>query len=109
MHVGNSLIYVFMCMQGIGDSGQGFFNAILFVIFSKNVRESFKRCLRCDKSKQLEQLKDESVEASFDSSRMLEPSASSTQRYSSVDDDKTENPLRNERSSHFYTTYGTLN
>ena len=35
--------------QGIGDSAQGFTNAILFVCFTKAVRDAFKRvlCLRC--------------------------------------------------------------
>lgn len=36
--------------QGIGDSSQGFANAILFVIFTKNIRESFVRCLCCGKT-----------------------------------------------------------
>ena len=34
-------------MQGIGDSSQGFANAILFIIFTKNIRESFFECFRC--------------------------------------------------------------
>ena len=34
-------------MQGIGDSGQGFVNAILFVFFSRKVRMGFWRCLCC--------------------------------------------------------------
>jgi hypothetical protein len=32
-------------LQGIGDSSQGFANAILFVIFTKNIRDSFIKCL----------------------------------------------------------------
>ncbi len=31
-------------MQGIGDSGQGFFNAILFVAFTPSVRKQFFSC-----------------------------------------------------------------
>ena len=34
-------------MQGIGDSGQGLANAILFILFSRKVRSSFWRCLHC--------------------------------------------------------------
>ena len=35
--------------KGIGDSAQGFTNAILFVCFTKTVRDAFRRvfCLRC--------------------------------------------------------------
>lgn len=33
-------------MQGIGDSGQGIANAILFVLFTKRVRERFMCCWR---------------------------------------------------------------
>ena len=33
--------------QGIGDSSQGFANAIIFVIFTKNIRDSFIKCIRC--------------------------------------------------------------
>ena len=36
-------------MQGIGDSSQGFANAIIFVIFTKNIRDSFIKCIRCGK------------------------------------------------------------
>ena len=34
-------------MQGIGDSSQGFANAIIFVIFTKNIRDSFIKCICC--------------------------------------------------------------
>lgn len=47
--------YYFMCsniclyMQGIGDSGQGFANAILFVLFTPRVRRYFFRlCIGCE-------------------------------------------------------------
>lgn len=33
--------------QGIGDSGQGFTNAILFILFTKNARDSFISCICC--------------------------------------------------------------
>ena len=36
-------------MQDIGDSGQGFANAILFIAFTKTVRNSFIRCVQCKK------------------------------------------------------------
>ena len=36
-------------MQGMGDSGQGFANAIIFVIFTKNIRDSFFKCICCGK------------------------------------------------------------
>ena len=36
-------------LQGIGDSSQGFANAILFVIFTKNIRDSFIKCISCRK------------------------------------------------------------
>lgn len=34
-------------LQGIGDSGQGFVNAILFIAFTKQARNSLKRLLCC--------------------------------------------------------------
>jgi len=34
-------------MQGIGDSGQGFTNAILFILFTKNVRKAFLNFICC--------------------------------------------------------------
>ena len=34
-------------LQGIGDSGQGFANAILFVLFTPKVRRYFLRLLLC--------------------------------------------------------------
>ena len=34
-------------MQGIGDSSQGFANVIIFVIFTKNIRDSFIKCICC--------------------------------------------------------------
>ena len=34
-------------LQGIGDSGQGLANAILFVLFSRKVRNKLWRCLLC--------------------------------------------------------------
>lgn len=40
------------CTQGIGDSGQGLLNAILFVILTKQVRDSYLRlCCCCKKDK----------------------------------------------------------
>lgn len=36
-------------LQGIGDSGQGFANAILFVVLTRKVRQHFLRCIRCQK------------------------------------------------------------
>ena len=41
-------------MQGIGDSSQGFANAILFVIFTKNIRDSFLKCICCGKRDNLD-------------------------------------------------------
>ena len=43
-------------MQGIGDSSQGFANAILFIIFTKNIRESFIEWIRCRKRQDSEDL-----------------------------------------------------
>lgn len=34
------------CLQGIGDSGQGFANAVLFVLFTPKVRRYFISCFR---------------------------------------------------------------
>ena len=45
-----STLGVHCIMQGIGDSSQGFANAILFVIFTKNIRDSFIKCLCCGKT-----------------------------------------------------------
>lgn len=36
-------------LQGIGDSGQGAANAILFVLFTKKVRDQFLCCCRRNK------------------------------------------------------------
>lgn len=41
--IDKTLIY----LSGIGDSGQGFANAILFVVFTKNVRKSFYKWICC--------------------------------------------------------------
>lgn len=38
-----------LLFQGIGDSGQGFTNAILFILFTKSVRNSFLRLVCCKK------------------------------------------------------------
>lgn len=77
------------------------------MIFSKNVRESFKRCIKCKQSKQPEQGGDDSAERG-EGSKMLEPSASSSiQRESSAGEGQSVS--NNVQSSHFYTTYGTLN
>lgn len=35
-------------MQGIGDSGQGWVNMILFVLLTKQVRDSFLRLFCCN-------------------------------------------------------------
>lgn len=43
-------------MQGIGDSSQGFANAILFIIFTKNIRESFIDWIHCKKGQDNEDL-----------------------------------------------------
>ena len=34
-------------MQGIGDSSQGFVDVIIFVIFTKNIRDGFIKCICC--------------------------------------------------------------
>jgi hypothetical protein len=34
--------YILLCIAGIGDSGQGFVNAVLFCVFTAKVREKFK-------------------------------------------------------------------
>ena len=48
-HISCGKVHVlyFVYSQGIGDSGQGFTNAILFIFFTKNVRRSFVRFLCC--------------------------------------------------------------
>ena len=40
----------FISFQGIGDSGQGFTNAILFIFFTKSVRNSLMGLLCCKRS-----------------------------------------------------------
>ena len=70
------------------------------------MRESFKRCIKCEQSKQPEQDRDDSAEKG-ENSTMLEPSASSILRESSAGEGQSVSG--NARSSHFYTTYGTLN
>lgn len=35
-----------MFLQGIGDSGQGFANAVLFVLFTPKVRRYFMHCCK---------------------------------------------------------------
>ena len=44
-------VHFYVYLQGIGDSSQGFANAIIFVIFTKNIRDSFIDCLTCWKRK----------------------------------------------------------
>lgn len=44
------MYYFIVIVQGIGDSSQGFANAILFVIFTKNIRDSFIKCLCCGRT-----------------------------------------------------------
>ncbi len=39
-------LFLLMCLQGIGDSGQGFANAILFVLFTPKVRRYFLHCCK---------------------------------------------------------------
>ena len=41
-------------MQGIGDSSQGFANVIIFVIFTRNIRDSFINYIRCRRRKDIE-------------------------------------------------------
>ena len=41
MHMDNLILH----MQGIGDSGQGFTNGILFVLFTRKVRDKFIQLL----------------------------------------------------------------
>ena len=82
-------------MQGIGDSSQGFANAILFVIFSKNVRESFKKCVLCKKA-------NVSVESgSGDGSKMMDPSEPTT----SITDEEKDPKIQNSEQ----ISYGTVN
>ena len=57
-------------MQGIGDSSQGFANAILFVIFTKSIREGFiQRCI-CRKKKADGVYEDIEKEANSDPSNL---------------------------------------
>ena len=55
-------------LQGIGDSSQGFANAIIFVIFTKNIRESFIRYFCCRKRQSAAQ--DVEAEVYSNSSRL---------------------------------------
>ena len=34
-------------LQGIGESTQGFSNCMLYIIFSREMRSNFIRCIRC--------------------------------------------------------------
>lgn len=45
------MLYIITNLQGIGDSSQGFANAIIFVIFTKSIRNSFVRCFSCGKGR----------------------------------------------------------
>ena len=38
---------VLVCLQGIGDSGQGLANAVLFVVLSQKACSKLWRCLLC--------------------------------------------------------------
>ena len=93
-------------MQGIGDSGQGFANAILFVIFSKNVRQSFLQCVTCKRESDVQSSSESkklttSLETG-EKSKQLEPSASGTSLFS-------EESYENEESTRFQSNYGTVN
>lgn len=50
---------IFEFQQAIGDSGQGFFNAIIFCFFNKKIRQSYKesvmKCFRCRKRQDKEE------------------------------------------------------
>ena len=67
-------------MQGIGDSSQGFANAIIFVIFTKNIRDSFIKCICCGKRANNKDVninanhEDEDQENSYESSQLAVPS-----------------------------------
>ena len=43
------MLVVFIYLQGIGDSGQGFVNAILFVVLAKKVRSTLFAFVSCRK------------------------------------------------------------
>ncbi len=88
-------------IQGIGDSSQGFANAILFVIFSKNVRESFKKCIQCKSSQR--SLIINAGDESGESSRMLEPSRDSDYEATTTNSDE-EREYNKEKASHNYET-----
>jgi hypothetical protein len=55
----NSNVLIVLFTQGIGDSSQGFANFIIFVIFTKNIRDSFIKCIRCRRRRS----NDETLEA----------------------------------------------
>ena len=46
-HLVYLLILSVSVLQGIGDSGQGFANAVLFILFTRSVRTSFMSCIVC--------------------------------------------------------------
>ena len=52
-------MYNNFCIQGIGDSSQDFANAIIFVIFTKNIRDSFIRCICCRKRSSTDNLEED--------------------------------------------------
>ncbi len=79
--------YSVYSIQGIGDSGQGFFNAILFVAFTRSVRKQLFGCA-CLKSRRKNVIPEEKYMQSRHETQPLftktRPLSSSSRKYSSV-------------------------
>lgn len=76
-----------MCIQGIGDSGQGITNALLFLVFTKKMKEKCNNCFvkSCPSSKMLHIQASRPATSHMDINErkaLLEDSASSSVHYS---------------------------
>ena len=65
-----------MFLQGIGDSSQGFANVIIFVIFTKNTRDSFIKCVCCRKRNNIDNIEAEGQIQAYSDQSHLNPVSS---------------------------------
>jgi len=91
-------------LQGFGDSGQGFVNAILFVVFTKNVRDSFIRCICCKKA---EEVYPEDWDEGNPIQQSMQRTASSLSSGSTLLHESLESSFSAQR--HDYHRYGSIN
>ena len=65
-----------MFIQGIGDSSQGFANVIIFVIFTKNIRDSFIKRICCRRRNSIDNIEAEGQIQAYSDQSHLNPVSS---------------------------------